>query len=187
MYTLTENTIAALLADFRIDTSRWGAIPGTNNVARLVRELNEGESVLHVRATGIVRKATVVYVRVRYEGLGLREAHVTKSGRTFTRKLYGSVAGKGGFGEDPRLAASRETFEELGVSISRGRLQPITSFDEVTDSVSYPGLPALFHNHVFGLVLKKGEYKERYEEVTPVAHTVFEWSPLEQVGWRPIT
>ena len=173
--------LCAILTKHNIPVDRWG-MGSAKTYGHLKKEVEEGETVLEESPTGLRRLTTVLYVDVLHttaEGKTLRlyEDHQRfTDGRVRRRSLKGSIAEKLKRGEAPtRGAVLRALHEELGVkAVSSAEHRETREVEE--ESASYPGLWAVFTEHLWQVTLPDAEYRpEGYEEVQPDKTTRFLW------------
>ncbi|HEX8974640.1 MAG TPA: NUDIX domain-containing protein [Patescibacteria group bacterium] len=166
-----------------VDYSSWGKTSTSKPISSLLKEIEDGESILEEIAGGIVRYVSIVYVYVVYSYQVLKEDRSEwKDGRPPRRRgMSCSVAEKMVSGESAGTAAARGIEEELGITIDESRLKPVAETESKEDSSSYPGLITASKKYVFLLELQNAEYKaEGYVEDASDKVTYFIWVDLPQ-------
>ncbi|KAL8142313.1 hypothetical protein V2J09_015345 [Rumex salicifolius] len=133
----------------------WGTKPGTKNVHNLWLEVTEGETSL-IDTTPPVRNVEVIIARIVGPGDRiLVESHQELSDGSI-RSRNRPLSEKFKSGEDVNSAAKRAIKEELGSifpdSVNYSEIVKILSDSyekkiELTDSISYPGLPGCYVMH----------------------------------------
>lgn len=180
----TEDSLRTFLNEHHIDTTLWGQ-GGMKTVGHLLKEIEEGDSVLTVDGSGnLLRHTSVTTAQVYYENEVHEKMHLVEDRQVFTdgrerkREMKESVAEKMKADEDPEKAIARGISEELGIS-GAFSVEKLNSTEETMESKSYPGLTAQFIRHNFQILLQKEQFKpEGYTEVQKDKTTYFVWQKV---------
>lgn len=174
-------TLKGGLEEAGIDTSKWG-IGNAKTLEHLLKEIQEGESVLNKNENGeYLREVVVADSEIYYnspDGKVYRlkeEKQVFKDGRERRRNLNGSVSEKMKSGEVPFDAILRGVREELGIT---GNIELMDNGveDIVLDSPSYPGLKMRKVVYKFKINLTSEQFNpEGYIEKQEDKDTYFVW------------
>ena len=167
-----------------IDTSKWG-IGDTKTLAHLLKEIQEGESILHESENGeLVREMHAVTAEIFYispEGQTMmlkEEKQVFKDGRERRRLHSGSVSGRMKIGENPAKTMLREIKEELGID-GNLELAEVAVEESAEDSPSFPGLKMHKTLYKFRATLRPEQFKsECYVERQEDKDTYFVWEGI---------
>ncbi len=167
------------LSRYNIPIDQWGH-GEAKTVEHLLREVQDGETLLVRDGERIVRQVSVAVIDVMYqEGNNkyqLIEDHQEfKDGRTRRRDIGGSIAEKLSPGELPLNTATRALKDELGIE-SQTKISTKGSEESFKQSPSYPGLNTKYVRHFFEAQLNQGQYNpDGYVERQPDKTTYFVW------------
>lgn len=159
------DTLKAILDRGQVDWRSW-ASPVTKTAADLLKELDEGETIISVNDSGeVLRVAQPVFINVRYGDLELIEVRqifvegknvgkIKEKGNNFLgEKIIGE--------EEPLAAAERGLREELHLSIEdKQRLIPKPPVLRRENSKSYPTLNTEYRDNIYTLELTDDEYND---------------------------
>jgi 8-oxo-dGTP pyrophosphatase MutT (NUDIX family) len=152
--------LESMLRSYRINYYGWGIDPKTKSTWELQREIDEGESIIQVDHTGILRVARILSMRIPHPYMPDLFMHVTH--QWFPKKNAGRRRGKNGYGEiiagkikryeEPREALERELREELQLEPSHYYLSSPFKFElDPRSSPSYEGLPNRYDKYTCSL------------------------------------
>ncbi len=183
--TITDATLFEQLSHFRIDITRWGA-GSAKGFSDLLKEIQEGESVLAVSAQGeLARELRVLRLDVfcRFESgdtYRLKEDRQEfKDGRVRTRPMSTSLGEKLKPDELPEEAVARALFEELGIQASHEALEFTGSSESTLDSPSYPGLPSHYVYYDYVVYIDPREFDPQgYREIQSDKTNYFTWQTV---------
>lgn len=182
---IEKNELIDLLCRYRIPIDQWGT-HSAKTVDHLLREINEGETVLVVdnESGTMIREFSFASIEVRYtEGDSvyrlIEHKQVFTDGRERVRQSDISIGEKMKHGEvDIHDVITRALSEELG--IQEGYTATLTeSVIEEVDSMSYPGLRSHRHRHAGIVSIDAEQYRpEGYVEVQADKTTYFIWQKV---------
>lgn len=175
----TEEGFSSYLAGFGIPVDTWGQ-GAAKTVGHLLREVNDGETVLTQRGLELLRQVGFAAVNVVYRNGRevyelVEDRQEFRDGRVRRRDTGSSISEKIQPREDPRDAAERALREELGIS-GRVNLRGGKKTEELKESPSYPGLRTQYLRHDFSAELEPGQYStDGYIEKQDDKTTYFVW------------
>lgn len=181
----TAEALCGYLKAHDIDTSAWGS-GGTKTLDHLLKEIQDGESVLVKGDEGrllrktLVAKADVYYKDTKGQLYRLKETkQVFVDGRERVRNSF--LMEKMKPDENPLISIKRGVKEELGIDEEGFTVEPIDVADEIVDSPSYPGLKTWYILHRFKVVLSEDQVKpEGYTEKQVDKQTYFAWEKVQE-------
>lgn len=168
------------LTDSGIDISQWGK-GESKTIEHLGKEIAEGETVLENEEGGLIRKVSIVGIKILYvskygKKYRLKEdRQIFSDGRERRRSFGHAVSEKIKIGESPELAVVRGVKEELGID---GVINPKKLWEDTKacSSPSYPGLISQYTRYEFELTLDDSQFKpEGYIEEQERLNTYFIW------------
>ncbi len=168
------------LSSHNIPLDGWGK-GGAKTPEHLLKEINEGETVLVERGNEILRQIKVASITVLYgkddEVYVLAEDRQEfNDGRVRKRtKPKGSLSEKFKSHEESNVAAKRAIREELGIT-GDVKLVKGGEVEEVEESQSFPGLKTLCSLHRYNAELTDDQYNPAgYVEEQEDKKTYFVW------------
>lgn len=172
------------LEETGVDISVWGK-GEAKTLESLYQELEKGESVLQMidgklELIRYVVSANVYYTTKEGRKLHLQEdKQVFKDGRIRHRRYAQPIAEKMKPDEDPKDAMIRCLQEELGLG-GNFNLRQIDSYQNQTESQSYPGLESKYFGHRFEVILDDEQFQEAgYVEAQDDKSTYFVWEEVK--------
>ncbi len=186
---MQEEKLRHFLESNRVPIEAWGS-GEAKTLEHLLKELNEGESILQEGESGLLRVAESAVVNVFYNDyrslkILWEKKQIFTGGRERVREnLAGSIGEKMHPGEDPLEAAYRALGEELDI---HERLPLTPKGDErkgPVPSASFPGLHTLYILHIFEVFLPKHLYRKAFVEHQKDKSSFFSWldyGPFQQL------
>jgi hypothetical protein len=148
------------LTGHNIQVDNWGK-GSAKTLEHLLKEINEGETVLAERGNELLREIKVASITVTYDDGGdkyvlVEDRQEFNDGRVRRRALEGSVSEKVLPSETPEAAAERGLKEELG--ITDVKLVKTAEKEEIEESQSFPGLKTMYSIYRFNAELNEEAY-----------------------------
>lgn len=175
-HTPRAEVLKAMLQHHGVPVNEWNVFKGLTD---LLREIQEGETILRFEDGTVVREVKVARIYVYYiDDKGSRwqliETKQTRNDGITRQRELNYVAEKMKASENPAAAALRGIREELGIHTAH--LQFLETSQARTESPSYPGLTSNYNFHVFELWLDQQDYSPQgYTEEDGKKTTYFEW------------
>ena len=171
-----------------INLDLWTGEKGTKTVENLYKEVEDGETELHIdEKTGVSRVVHVVagdiYYRDNTTGRFYRlkeDRQVSKVDGNIKRRpeLHGAVAEKMKVGEDPAEATARGIEEELGLT-GDFKFSKEEIIEETRLTATYPGLNSTYKIHKVPIEIDKANYNPAgYVEEQPKKTSYFIWEEV---------
>jgi ADP-ribose pyrophosphatase YjhB (NUDIX family) len=169
------------LSEDKVLSSLWGEIQSGETV------LSRGQKSLHKES--IVRHVDGVQVHVIYQlpcgtWLQLVEQDVKYIDEDDIRERpYAYVSGKSVLGEQSHTTASREVFEETGLSFNPRNFKTQGLRIVKRNSPMYQGLMSIYYFRVFTLEIKEPRHynPEGYTSDHGKVRSNFRWEPMSQI------
>jgi 8-oxo-dGTP pyrophosphatase MutT (NUDIX family) len=167
------------LTGHNIQVDNWGK-GSAKTLEHLLKEINEGETVLVEKGDELLREIKVASITVLYEKDGetyvlSEKEQVFSGGRKRERtKPKGSLSEKFKSNEEPNAAAKRAIQEELGI-VGDINLTYDGEAVEIGESQSFPGLKTSYNLHRYTAKLTDKQYKPEYVEEQDDKKTFFVW------------
>lgn len=183
MRQLDEVFLQTLLQKFGIPIETWGT-GKAQTIGTLLKEINEGETRLHIDNTGITRVIEIVKMHVGdmqdpRRGRLVEWKQIFPDSRERIRDQEPSEKIKAG--ETPEEALARGMREELEQDPENWWLENNPpAILEQNQSPSYPGLLTVYRIHHFFVALRPGSsaLREEFSVKDPDGYTsVFRWNP----------
>jgi len=155
----TEEDISNYLRDFGIPVELWGQ-GSTKTIGHLLKEINNGETILIQQGRELLRQVKFSAVRVAYRDSRdvyelVEDRQEFADGRVRRRDIGSSICEKIQPKETPKEAAERGLLEELKVHTKvRGGKEA----EEIGESPSYPGLKTHYLRYDFNAELRQGQF-----------------------------
>jgi len=172
--------LKSYLSSRNVPLDSWGK-GSAKTPEHLLKEINEGETVLVERGNEVLRQVKVASIKVLYEKDGevyvlAEDRQEFNDGRVRKRtKPKGSLSEKFKSYEEPNVAAKRAIREELGIT-SDVKLVKSAEVEEVEESQSFPGLKTLYNLHRYNAELTDDQYNPAgYVEEQEDKKTYFVW------------
>lgn len=175
----TEEGFSSYLAGFGIPVDIWGQ-GAAKTIGHLLREVNDGETVLTQRGKELLRQVEFAAVNVIYRNGRevyelVEDRQEFRDGRVRRRDTGSSVSGKIQPGENPKDAAERALREELCIT-GRVNLKGDNKSEEIKESPSYPGLRTQYLRFSFQAELSGDQFSpDGYVEDQLDKTTYFVW------------
>lgn len=179
---LTIQELRTILSHYGVDMTYWGEGPHKNEMD-LLREINEGESVLSVTDQGTLqRKVDSAAVDVFYKEDGDRLYHLVEDRQVFSDgrerrrpHLIESVSEKRKGLDELLSTAERALREELGIE-GEIEISQVGRVIHGREAKSYPGLYTLYDVLQFRVFLSPDQFREEgYVEELNGLTTYFVW------------
>ncbi len=156
-----------------IPTKNWGH-GATKTITHLQNDLNNNESELIVRVTGVYGVVMGNYNGKNYRLYEVKQ--VFKNGETRVRDSQYSFAEKISINEDPISGLIRGAEEELGIELDKNQIQFEKTLQHEKISSSFPGLIHIHIRHIYSVTLRYNQFNpDGYIEYQPDKTTYFEW------------
>ncbi len=183
---MSEAAMLELLAEYDIPIETWGR-EGKKTVSDLLKEINEGETVLKVREDGsLTRRVCVAGLDVlawadgRWYKLVEDRQEFELDGAVKRRNISTSLGEKIHGGESSLSAMTRAVGEELGVDIQQEDVLLGGIERHEYDSSTYPGLVTYQELTLGVTVLSSDNFaREGYREVQEPKTTYFVWQEVK--------
>jgi hypothetical protein len=173
---ITKNELKSKLRKYNIQFENWNK---SKTILDLLNEINKSDSFLKEENGELLRVVKFVNIKVTFENLILKEEiQIFKNGGNRKRNLYG-VSEKIRPNENIYMGCFRAMEEELGLEIYIDQLEYVSSFKEIKDSNSYPGLKTEYNGHIFKCELDIYQHNpDGFVEEEENKTTYFVWEEL---------
>jgi hypothetical protein len=166
---MTENQIREIFKDYNFNLEK--------DINDLITEVMKKETKIEIINNIPTRVLSIGICNIIYNNFQLIEVE-QKFNNGKIRNRNQPVAGKLRYTEDPKLEMIREIHEELDIDLNEIDIEFIEKKTTHNMSPYYPGVPVIWHEHIYKWCMPEHLYKDEYVEVDNKKTSTFQWIPL---------